>query len=317
MITRRQFIHRVAGGIVVLGVTLRFGRVVELPMSNRVFSDDSIWNTPLPVDVPLFDGTIGGKHYDSAGLIAELKKFGAPAYPKLALTADWAMPFYESTASDPVYTIKAGSRTATVHIPKGATPQTGSDAALTIHDSALGITVGLWQAKFANGKWTANGLDIYYDASNGLEGSAVGSDEPRNDGHRGFPSAIAPVLRREIDAGEIAHVLKVSIDDTNGTMHYWPAVGQETRHTGILVEGSRFRIKPSVDLSKKSLNAAGLVIAKALQTYGLIVGDTSGSPCSLKGERDGRWSEVGIKSTVLSKFTWDDFEFIQAEWGKP
>lgn len=285
-------------------------------MTGRAFSDDSIWNTPLPADVPLFDGTINGKHYDSPAMIGELKKFGSPAYPKLSLTADWAMPFYESSDGDTLYTITVGKRTATVHIPNGATPQTGSDGALTIHDSANGITVGLWQAKYASGKWTANGLDIYYDASNGLEADAAGSDEPRNDGHRGYPSAINCIRRRDIDAGVIEHVLKVSIDDTNGTMHYWPGVGHEKR-TGVIPEGSRFRIKPSVDLAKKGLNAAGLVVATALQTYGLVVGDTSGSPCSLKGERDGNWSQVGLKSTALSKFGWDDFEFIAAEWGKP
>lgn len=285
-------------------------------MAGRVFSDDSIWNTPLPADVPLFDGTINGKHYDSPAMVGELKKFGSPAYPKLSLTADWAMPFYESSASDTLYTITVGKRKVTVHIPKGATPQTGSDGALTVHDSALGITVGLWQAKFGGGKWTANGLDVYYDASNGLEASAKGSNEPRNDGHRGYPSALACFLRREIDAGSIDHVLKVGIDDTNGAMHYWPGVGHENR-TGVIPEGSRFRIKPSVDLSKKSLNTAALVIATALQTYGVIVGDTGSSPCSLKGETNGNWSQVGLKSTSLSKLGWDDFEFIAAEWNRP
>lgn len=285
-------------------------------MTGRAFSDDSIWNTPLPADVPLFDGTINGTHYDSPALVGELKKFGTPANVGLSLSAAWAMPWYESTSSNPIYTITVGKRTVKVHIPKGATPQTGSDAAFTVHDSTLGITVGLWQAKYANKKWTANGFDVYYDASNGLEASAAGSNEPRNDGHRGFPSAISCVRRSEIDAGSIDHVFKVGIDDTNGSMHYWPGVGHESR-TGVIPEGSRFRINPSVDLSTKGLNSAAQVIATALQSYGVIVGDTGSSPCSLKCERDGNWSQVGLTSSSLSSLVWDDFEFVAAEWSKP
>jgi hypothetical protein len=60
-----------------------------------------------------------------------------------------------------------------------------------------------------------------------------------------------------------------------------------------------------------------LVIATAMQRYGVVIGDTGGVPMSLKLEaletekRKERWSEVGLDHNSLSAIRFDDMECIQ------
>jgi hypothetical protein len=267
----------------------------------RAFSSTSFYNLPIPADAqvdPSSDSWIGS-----------LTSFGDPAYPKLVLGPALAMPFYVSGATDPLYTITVGKHTVQVHIPKGATPMTAPDGAMTIHDTALGIWVGLHQAVYLNGKWTANGMDRYSDASNGLDGSLPDSTDPLNFGHRGMSSALSFVPKSEIDAGVIDHVLKVSVDLT-GPNHTYPATGDEG-YSGTIWEGLILRIRPEVNLSTLGLSKPALVIATAMQTYGLIIGDTGDTPCALKLERDADWTGV-LNAKSLSKLNWSMFDFVLA-----
>jgi len=70
------------------------------------------------------------------------------------------------------------------------------------------------------------------------------------------------------------------------------------------------RIKPAVNLSTKGLNPAALIVAKALQTYGCIVGDNSGSSSRLKLQENVDWT--GILSTDdLSSIPFTDWVFVK------
>jgi hypothetical protein len=60
------------------------------------------------------------------------------------------------------------------------------------------------------------------------------------------------------------------------TQLFWPMSGAESR-TGDIPEGVVMRISPGLDLTTFHLPAQALPIAKALQDYGCIIGDDSGS----------------------------------------
>jgi hypothetical protein len=68
---------------------------------------------------------------------------------------------------------------------------------------------------------------------------------------------------------------------------------------------------------------AALVIARAMQRYGAVIGDQSGVPMALKLEnlpvegRSERWSDVGIDSDSLASIPFDDFECIQLGYHRP
>jgi hypothetical protein len=80
-------------------------------------------------------------------------------------------------------------------------------------------------------------------------------------------------------------------------------------------QGSIFRIKPSVDITTRGLSPEGLIVARALQDYGLIAADSNGSthvgipmePCI----REGRGPMWSIGERELQAFPWSDWEVME------
>ena len=168
------------------------------------------------------------------------------------------------------------------------------------------------------GSWSACGGSVFYLGSNGLEGRAEGTDEPRNFGHRGVPAPTYAVRWDEIQAGSIDHALKIAIDDTCD--HVWPMVGDEgCEGGGLIPEGTRIRIKPGIDLSAYDLSPAALTVANALQRYGAYVGDRSGGPVALKLENtvaEGSgflWNGV-LDARSLDAIPLSAYEVVERGW---
>ena len=161
---------------------------------------------------------------------------------------------------------------------------------------------------------------MYYLASNGLHRDAAGSDDPRNVGHRGLPPPAYAVLFDEIRRGSIDHVLKIAVN-TTACSSVFPMVGDECGTAAAFAppEGTRIRIKPSVDLRRLGLSSAALVIATSLQRYGAVIGDQSGGPAALKVENtvaEGRgWLWGGILgSDSLRAIPLSAYEVILRGW---
>jgi hypothetical protein len=86
--------------------------------------------------------------------------------------------------------------------------------------------------------------------------------------------------------------------------------GSEQNKGGIVPEGIVVRIKASVDLKSKNLSPAALIVATALQTYGAVVGDNSGSGDNLKLQSNANWTGMLTKDSLKS-IPWTDYEFVQ------
>jgi hypothetical protein len=202
-----------------------------------------------------------------------------------------------------------------VRIPAGAVPAATSDAQLTVYDVTRGYVIELQKAAFDGRTWQAGWTAIYHLGSNGLSGELPEADDPRNRGHRGVPPPVHAVRWDEVQAGEIRHVLKVAIRRT-ASKHAYPA-SAHGRGTGMIPEGAVFRIRPAVDLRARGLQGAALVIATAMQRFGVVVSDQAGVPMALKLEnlaaegRPQRWADVGIGPKSLSRLTFDDFRCVR------
>jgi hypothetical protein len=190
---------------------------------------------------------------------------------------------------------------------------------MTVYDLARGMVYATWHTRFnpRTGTWSACGGTVFYLDSNGLDGRAPGSDQPRNIGHRGVPPPSFAVRWSEIHAGSINHVLKIAVNNT-GCSHVFPMVDDEcgTRDPAAPPEGARIRIKPSVDLRTLGLSRAALIIATALQRYGAVIGDQSGGRVNLKVENlvaEGRgWLWHGVLSeNALATIPLQDYEIVQ------
>ena len=290
----------------------------------RAFSATSEWNKPLPTNAPI--------HPKSAKIIAEIKGYvaGDGDYPRIA-TGAWAEPIFWAEATDPVHTIdptSSGPTLVNVHIPQNAAAADTADAQLTIYDLIKGVVFKMHHAVYnaMTNTWTAEGASEYSVMSNGLHCDLVESDAtcPMNEGHRGYPPAIHAVRYDEVAAGVINHVLKISLGRT-AECHVYPGAGHESGRGGVLTcEGLILRIKPSVNLATRGLSPGALIIARAMQTYGVVVGDTGGNAMTVKVENlaaEGRpetWSTFGVNNNSFNgKLTFSDFQVIAAGYHRP
>ena len=200
-------------------------------------------------------------------------------------------------------------------------------------DPRFNSVVWLWQAQWDPlpvpcGTWTANGLSYHRLTSNGLDGSLPRSDEPDNTGHRGVAGLTFPIRCDEVRSGIINHVLKFVMPAPAQDVYWFPMV--ETDGTGTakwaVPEGARLHIKYSADLS--GLSGSALILAKALQRYGMLLGDSDSTdpaapgtvqvgvePSTMDGD-PGCWQDLGLTSDALASIPWSDWEVLPANYGE-
>jgi hypothetical protein len=250
----------------------------------------------------------------------------------------WGSVFGVGTSSDPVWTIRnhAGygkDKTSTLLTKGFRAPEwlgdmlTGtSDSPFTIVDKANGFTVRGDKAVYAGqhridilkGGATA----ITYHSSNGLDRRNPQSNDARNFMSRGRISEA--MIRRDLvdyaianktDLGHVLHLYLAETLTSAGFVH--PLVGTESGKNGWGAEGVRIAIDPSVDLSKRGLSPAGLVVARTLQNYGAYVGDNAGTQTAIQAEVEKPGHKVWnglLTRDSLKGITWNDFIVVKPGW---
>ena len=232
---------------------------------------------------------------------------------KLAITDELAIPVYFAQATDPLYTIEptTSGPTVTIHIPSGATPQSGTAPKMTVIDVSTNQGVGLSDAYLSDGQWVAAGADRYFLDSNGLAERVGGP--PGNTGHRGATSVNRTGRLDEVSAGVIPHRLHCMIPPQLIDSEYvWPMTGSDGTNTDGIPEGVLLRIRPAVDLPARGLTGAALVIARNLQSYGCIIADGGSSRAATVRLERADWASVGINKDSLSTLSWKDWKFVRA-----
>jgi hypothetical protein len=251
----------------------------------RPFRDRSWWNTPVPANAPSDPQAAKILNYLSTapesgqGCLrlagAQHNKWGQPAY--------WAQP------GDPEYDVQglpAGAPHEVKHlrIPEGARGADNSDGTMSVYDMARGYVVLMTDAHYdaASNVWSASGATVTYLDSNGLLDTAGKSGDPRNVGtHRGNNGATSYVRYDMVKAGDVRNVLKVASGPALADRWVFPMTGSDGTVTdpslGAPPEGLRLRLKPSLNLRQLGLHPQALVIAQALQKYGIYLGDSGGT----------------------------------------
>jgi len=125
----------------------------------------------------------------------------------------------------------------------------------------------------------------------------------------------------EVTQGAIRHVLKIAAGPTMSREYVFPMVGSDGKYDGddrtVPPEGLRLRIKPSVDLDALDLDSQAVVIARAIQRYGVYIGD-SGGTTALKLEdtaAEGRGQLWTVPADALCDlpFTTEFWDVLDAE----
>jgi hypothetical protein len=192
----------------------------------------------------------------------------------------WTVPIYFAGASTPRYDVSLSADWARqrilrrVPIPSNAQPDPGGDAHMVVVDRTTACEFDFWQArKESDRQWSASWANEISTRGSGVYArglSARGS---------GFALLAGLVWPWELKAGHIDHALVFTYPFTKAGGPVAPATESDGRSTrdDAIPEGARLQLDPTLDLNTLSLPRYELIIARALQKYGMYLADTGGS----------------------------------------
>ncbi|HKQ71335.1 MAG TPA: hypothetical protein VJT73_18455 [Polyangiaceae bacterium] len=251
----------------------------------RPFGDDSPWNTRVAVSPALAP--------DSAALIADFATSSAWPYVSINIE-NYSIPVYWVDATTPVANVQAtllagqgfvGGR-ASVPIPENALAALGTDRHLCVIDRRTNQEWGFWDIhKTGVGAWSCRvgaSADLGGTGVRPLKDVAVPKTLAHGARACGFPLAAGLITVEEMRAGRIDHVLAFAYPHIRSHWYTYPAsTAQVTTDQALPTRGipcgGRIQLDPTLNLESLGLSRSGLVIARALQEYGALVGDFSGA----------------------------------------
>lgn len=160
-----------------------------------------------------------------------------------------------------------------VPIPTAAEPDPSLDAHMTIIDSDSNCEFDLYGAHKSAEGWEAIWMNSTRLSGAGVYPAGMGTTAS------GFAGNAGLIWPQELRNGGINHALLFAYPFTKAGGPVWPATSSDglSSAPGAMPEGTRIQLNPSLDVSSLSLPPYEEVIAKALQRYGMILGDTGGA----------------------------------------
>ena len=196
-----------------------------------------------------------------------------------------------------------------VPVPPEAIQSSGSDGSIVFWDPATGDEWSFWQwEESANGDITAtNGYRYNTKWSgrffDGLAGRGAG-----------LPYLGGLVRPWEVAQGRIDHAIAFAYAWPSSEFVFPASKSDGAGVVGVdLPEGSRVQLDPSLtdaDFDRMGLSPAARVIARALQQYGMIVIDNSGSSkIMVEDNITANWGDTLTRNSI-SAIPWDEFRVI-------
>lgn len=288
------------------------------------FSASSFWNTALPADAPLAA--------NSGALVRSFNNQWRTFYGTVGInTNDYSIPIYTVPASQAPVSVSIArgcnqdpgllDQLSAVPIPDDAQPANGGDHSLVIWQPATDTEWELWIAQHAfDGSWSA----CWGGRIQSVSKEPGVFPNPYGVAASGLSYLAGSMKVSEFQAGEMKHALAVVVVHTTAGTQVAPATRNDGNSTApdAIPEGTRFRLDPSVDVTKLGLSDTGITIARALQTYGMFVTDTSGAvvlmaedgqPYVAAGLADPYAAIFGhlFSYQVLANIPWDRLQVVQ------
>jgi hypothetical protein len=267
-----------SAAVTILGIALLAGcaepAILDLPgqsaqpisaVGSSFFPDSKIWVTPVAADAPTDPS--------SSTYITTLSTFK----PVVTLR-DFAVPVFVADATSPRFSITPtapgappGFKVQKVPIPSFVTVDSANNRNMAILDPTDRCVYEMYQAGKTTQGWTADWVNALPSDGDGVypDGLSVRAS--------GFPNTAGLVWPDELRSGRIPHALLFAFPLTGAGGPVAPATESNGRTTSsdALPMGARLALDPTLDLATLGLTPAELTIAKALQEYGMILGDTS------------------------------------------
>jgi len=254
----------------------------EKTVVKRFFAENSFWNQPI-ADSAKTDP-------QSAYYISLLKKDHSKQNFGINLNR-YTIPIYEVDSTVPF--VKVGNQPGFnfrhypdfdrmgVPIPPNFKPSPGDDQHATILDRKRKLAWDMFLVKKDSlGQWNScTGVIVPIDGTGVLNKSdfPVKDDESIHQygpsRAAGVPSFAGTIMYDEIKAGEIRHKLSCALRFVALKEYVYPAIWTDGNFKGGVPEGSVIQLDPKLDLSRFNLLPGELIVAKALQNYGMVVVD--------------------------------------------
>ncbi len=263
----------------------------SLPGTWRAFKRDSPWNRVIPSSARV--------HRDSDRIMAEIRAETNHVY----LVDRYSMPIWVVN-SDNV----PGVRVRSDHIfdfwdqdydgwTDVEVPVTAEMWAEPTNDGHIVILDPFKRMSWEMSTFERRGDGTFYCSTFNiweLDGSGVGDPSQgyrwgaRGGRGSGFPIIAGLIRPEELEAGEIRHALVFSYRrnrkaDNGGDIFLWPpACRSDGKYKGSQypIEGMLFQLDPSLDerdFDRWGLNRESRIVARALQKYGMYLGDNGGA----------------------------------------
>ncbi|WP_130650408.1 hypothetical protein [Egicoccus halophilus] len=289
--------------------------VPEAPWSSvHPYSADSPWNTPLPADAPV--------HPDTDAFLERIEG------PLTSDVSQYTLPVYEVDGDTPTVPVRLlhlfsdvdahgtgldriQTPTVEVPIPDRAAAARGSDAQIVVVNTDTGEEWGFWQLQPEDDGFVATNGYRYHVDWNAVPPDGFGSRGA------GVPYLTGLIRPDDIERGRIEHAIAFAYPTPSPEFVFPATKSDGPGEAGVdLPEGARLRLDPSLDeqdLRELGLEEEGLVIARALQEYGMILIDIAGRP-KIYAEYDETAGWDGrIDEDTISALPMDAFEVIDWE----
>jgi hypothetical protein len=261
----------------------------------RFFAASSVWNEPVARDAAV-DAT------SSARVGWLLKYLAAPGGGPWINTYQYSVPVYRVSATQPTVQVKLDawgpalqSAWQAVPLPAGAMPALGTDASLVVYQRAMNRMWEFWQLSRRpdgiHARW--GGAMAHVSTNAGYYSPDAWPTLTDNEGWNwgssasSLPAVAGLMTTAELRAGHIDHALAVGAPQACTDSFAFPAQRSDgtSANRNCLPEGAHLRLDPSLDLSRLHLPRLALIMARAMQKYGIIVHDTTNSSFSFYAEQ--------------------------------
>jgi hypothetical protein len=294
----------------------------------RPFAQDSYVNRPLAPNAPLDPRSdVMVEHIRSS-----VRRHGSALMTGCFSTQVWIVKRRQRTvrvATDPDRE-RLAAQWAKVPLPRRARAACGTDGHLVVWQPS---TDTLWEFfRFRRRRGAPPFAEYGGRMANASRNPGHFTDPPGS--QFGATATSIPLLAglqriSELRAGAIDHAVSFSIP-TPAPCYRWPAQRQDTRHAGATThappEGARLRLPAGLDLESLGLTPYGLMLARAVQRYGLVLRDRSDKLPVLyaevpHGTRDPYAQIFGDQKLdhrgVLANWPWDRLQVLAPPRGEP
>jgi hypothetical protein len=204
--------------------------------------------------------------------------------------SEWTVPVYYADATTPRYDVATSGQPPGAHydpafvhnvprvmhdvpIPPEAAPDPQEDGHMTVIDPTDDCEYDFYAASKHGDTWSALWANRTSTKSSGIYTHGLSTRGT------GFAPLAGMIWPDELAAGRIDHALMFAYPTTRAGGPVAPATASDgkTVRPDAIPQGARVQLDPDLDLETLDLTYTERVIARALQEYGMLLGDTGGA----------------------------------------